>query len=534
MAETPEEYEFLTKKYSKNLEYHGPDGVIRHPHVPKLWLENPYPHIKYPSAKSEKRIFESGIKSHGPEYFRIDDPICSLAPLADYPNLEQINLYNACLTSFKGLPLLKRLKKFVLTDSAIPDFRYFPEFPQLEQLIINIYIPSFKHMPVLPQLKKMEVRCYIKNLQHFPVQPALEELNLSQNMLENFEGMPILPNLKWLDVNDNFLTSFKGLPVHPNLRRIFIRKTKPVTGKYGRSILDERYSRRNNRIRSFEGFPMLPNLEEIVVYDAFLESFQGLPKLPNLKAIDVSHNSLHSLKHLPSLPRLEALGLNYNQIDDLEEMPFLPNLTELDLTGNPIKSCEILETLIEKAPRLNSLTLEECPFETLNGFPDLVKLEKLNLDKAKIKSLKPIKHLKNLWYFRIQETELESLVEMPVLKRHTPIGESWAPFYPGCTLILSPDLLKKLPPMVQEWYHKKGYRAISLFYNPPISELIDRAQHDTLDPLFYPRIVNEASPEIQRFLIQKLGEEHKLSRILINGLEKMEIPIKNGTRLIKL
>ncbi|MCF2141895.1 MAG: leucine-rich repeat domain-containing protein [Candidatus Lokiarchaeota archaeon] len=538
MVDSNDSYEQLKKKYSFFFSRH---------YLPLLEAPNPYLEVDYPLVEQEEELFRAGYEASGRktgyrQNLEIKGPINSYSFLNNYPKLKRIELSDSCLTSFEGMPILPELRYFLMNWSCIPNFEHFPELPKVEVLLIHTFMQSFEHMPVFPRLKRLAVSTELKNFHHFPLQPVLEKLIVSTNKLVSFEGMPVLPRLKMLDVSDNFLTSFKELPPHPNLKELIVSATMPYIDTNERSYLEECYRQRNNHICSFEEFPIFPRLETIWAERIGLESFAGMPKLPKVKRLYLKDNSIRSFAELPSLPELEYIDLSNNKIKTLDGMPLLPNLRSLTLCGNPIKNGAALKILKEKAPRLNDLDLRNSPLETLEDFPKPPHLNSLWLEHTQIKSLAPLYDFKGLNYLFLKNTPLQTLAEMPIIYRTPdhgevididPLGEDYS-VIEGWNLDLPWDFLKNIPDSVYQWYKNKQYDKFTAYYHVKTSELIDKAQHDKLDPLYYPRIVQESSPEVQHFLIKKLGRQHSLSKLLIENLVNLEVPIKNGDFSIKL
>jgi len=209
--------------------------------------------------------------------------------------LKVLDLENNEISSFEGLPDLKKLSAIHLKNNKITSFKGLPVLKSLEIIDLeNNEIASFKGLPSLPKLET----CWLK-----------------KNQLSSFESFPRLISLQYMNLNDNEITSFEGFLSLSRLRILELNK---------------------NKITSFKGFPSLEALECLELDNNRIISFQDLLPLQNLKILKLKKNKIKSFANSPNLQNLNYLMLDGNSIKSLQEFPILPELTNLYLRKNKL------------------------------------------------------------------------------------------------------------------------------------------------------------------------------------------------------
>lgn len=128
------------------------------------------------------------------------------------------------------------------------------------------------------------------------------------------------------------------------------------------------------------------NLEENQIASCDLKKHEALTHL------NLNKNKLKNLEGICNLKNLEVLTVN-EQIDQIVKPPENPD----DPPGDP-EDTPCLESVkgLEEVPKLHTLELTASGIKSLEGFPRLPCLTKLNLNGCKVEDVKELDHIAHL------------------------------------------------------------------------------------------------------------------------------------------
>ena len=167
--------------------------------------------------------------------------------------------------------------------------------------------------------------------------------------------------------------------------------------------LEELMLSRVTGIKDVSGLEYCRNLKEIMIYDTYIEDFQSLEHCSELEYFDylidrkeASHCIREDFRFLRNLPKLYQIDLSGNMVEDISFLSGHPALEQLVLDQNPIRTIAPLKTL----KNLKWLEINECglsQLEDIEQFPALTYLNAVgnNFEHDKIKRYKEILKLED-------------------------------------------------------------------------------------------------------------------------------------------
>eukprot|EP00026_Physarum_polycephalum_P000578 Phypoly_transcript_00579.p1 GENE.Phypoly_transcript_00579~~Phypoly_transcript_00579.p1 ORF type:complete len:894 (+),score=112.18 Phypoly_transcript_00579:1591-4272(+) len=301
----------------------------------------------------------------------------------------------------------------------------------------------------LDSLKLLEDLCLDENcisrLDGLSKLANLRKLELSRNQIASAEGLENLAHLVQLSMEDNLITSLHGLQSLTNLMELYLGNNKisdrrelrhlknlerlVILDLSGNDVVSSESYRlfvinklkhlkvldgqvieleeQNSAKDRFAGRLTSDVLEEKIghIHNSSVRALDlGNMKLKEidplkgeeftqLREVTLDHNALITAKALAKLVSLEVLRLNHNRIEKLgfgedEDSGvsyILPKLEVLELSQNCLTSMANLQ--LQSFPSLKILILTENAITRLEGLAGMSKLQKLVLDKNKIKSV---------------------------------------------------------------------------------------------------------------------------------------------------
>ncbi|XP_034051302.1 leucine-rich repeat-containing protein 9 isoform X2 [Thalassophryne amazonica] len=410
-----------------------------------------------------------------------DNDICKMEGLDSCLKLEELSLNNNSISSLKGLSQLHSLHKLNVDGNQLSclDASVLDQLPNLHFLSVeNNRISSLHGIHRARSL----IELYIGNnhistprdIYHLKILTNLIILDLYGNPLEKVENYRMyvvfhLPSLKALDglavevtecenAKDIFVGRLNADMVIDKLGHLNITDINSLTLQFcSISMVDlapphlfshlHSVNLEHNKLTSFSGLVCLPNIQALYLNYNHIESI--LPRLnsqTHLTKRQMLHNKVRSsgygqqrrLKGLrdpgpagslePLMGSLEVLHLSHNGISNLAnlELSRLTNLKSLFLQGNEIRDVEGLEGLYH----LEKLVLDKNRIKclTANSLIAQTALLELHLAGNRIQELNHLDALTKLCKIflctnKLQNiTELEKLDVLPSLTELSVVG----------------------------------------------------------------------------------------------------------------
>ncbi|KAK7195405.1 Leucine rich repeat/Leucine-rich repeat [Novymonas esmeraldas] len=122
---------------------------------------------------------------------------------------------------------------------------------------------------------------------------------------------------------------------------------------------------------SFRGIERLENLSSLRSLTTLhldnnrIRRIENLESLVHLEWLDLSYNAIEVIDGLQTLQRLNCLSLYANKITVVNGLTCLPALNTLSLGRNPLENMDETVHYLHHLPRLQVLTLKECPLAAL-------------------------------------------------------------------------------------------------------------------------------------------------------------------------
>ncbi len=133
------------------------------------------------------------------------------------------------------------------------------------------------------------------------------------------------------------------------------------------------------------------NLTNVFIGFSKIKDLTPFSKMPNLKKLDMRFNTTVSdLTPLKNLKHLEYLNIWRTKVTDLTPITSIPSLKRIDAKMTAISNISMLD----KMPQLESIDLLQDPVEDISVFAKLNNIKELRFCTTKIKTLKPLMHLK--------------------------------------------------------------------------------------------------------------------------------------------
>lgn len=231
-----------------------------------------------------------------------------------YISLENLNLYNDEILSFKLIETMKYLISININNCGLADITGLKQFENLTNL--NLSNNKIEDISILAEFDK------------------LNSLDLSLNKITNILPLIKCVNLNSLNLKDNKISDMSNLSWLKNLNHLDLSWNII-------SIITP-----------------LSNLEKLITLGLSNNKIKDLSLLSDglksLQKLDLSSNKIADIAYLVNFENLSDLNLNNNLISDLNILSKLVNLTKLDLKYNKIPNTDESWAPIHELPNYNS------------------------------------------------------------------------------------------------------------------------------------------------------------------------------------
>ncbi|GET90978.1 hypothetical protein, conserved [Leishmania tarentolae] len=122
------------------------------------------------------------------------------------------------------------------------------------------------------------------------------------------------------------------------------------------------------RIKRLENLSSLRSLTKLHLDNNRIRCIENLESLVHLEWLDLSFNAIEVIDGLQGLQKLNCLSLYANKITAVDGLTCLPELNTLSLGRNPLEKMEETVHYLHRLPRLQVLTLKECPLAALPNY----------------------------------------------------------------------------------------------------------------------------------------------------------------------
>lgn len=407
----------------------------------------------YSKNKAINEILEMHNAGKIKALYLTNNNISSLEPIADFVNIEELDLRNNYVNVLNELKSFKKLKKLNLSSNNIYNFGDLPVLPQLEELNIDKNYPTnlsninenttLKVLSInqiglvdLSKLYKLNKLTSLdisnnnifnyKNLNYFPL---LENLYVRRVDNKIIDTIPELQYLKTLDLSDNNISIFDWelfvkFSAFKNLEKLDLSQNQ-ISNLFVITTAVKKFDYSNKTI-----LPFYENLKELNVANNTLDDLTAINYFNKLSVLNISNNNLKSivlkegvpqiinlisnsnsladLSFISYFPNLQKLELKYNQINSLKKIDLLVNVSDLDLSYNAIVDINLLS----KLTKLKTLRLRDNTIKDISVLSNLKALEVLDLRNNNIDDYSALYELKNLKVLHITEAPLKIYDEL--------------------------------------------------------------------------------------------------------------------------
>ena len=270
----------------------------------------------------------------------------SLLPLAELPELEQLNLSGTRFQNFDILAQLVFLRDLNLNNTAVSDISMLSGHSGLG--IIRLENTLVSNLDPLTSCSRLEIVYADKSA-------------LSDSAWMSFEK------------------------VRPDVLVVFQSAERAAWW----SGLDPSWQELFSATADFTGYPTPTDLAQIRL----------------IEELQLSQKDLTDLSPLAYLSRLRILRCNGNGISSLLPLRKISKLEVVEVSGNPLYSFEGLEN----HGKLKSLIADNTPIKNLDPLARLLLLEKLSVAGTEIKNLQPLVLHRRLVYLDCSNTRVRSL-----------------------------------------------------------------------------------------------------------------------------
>ncbi|CAC9516357.1 Leucine rich repeat family protein [Leishmania donovani] len=121
-------------------------------------------------------------------------------------------------------------------------------------------------------------------------------------------------------------------------------------------------------IKRLENLSCLRSLTKLHLDNNRIRCIENLESLVHLEWLDLSYNAIEVIDGLQALQHLNCLSLYANKITAVDGLRCLPELNTLSLGRNPLENMDETVHYLHHLPRLQVLTLKECPLAALPNY----------------------------------------------------------------------------------------------------------------------------------------------------------------------
>ncbi|MDB4459053.1 hypothetical protein N9059_00605 [bacterium] len=312
----------------------------------------------------------------------------------------------------------------------------------------------------------------------------------------------------------------------------------------------QRMRKRERPIRDLNAIRYLPELTDLILKGNEVYDLTPLRSSKNLIRLDLHGNPIRDISPLTGCASLEELALDEAPIGDFSVLQSLPRLRELSISADQLPEFRAVECLpvlrrleisgafdsFEGFPEMPELrAIYGAKVASLNGLEEFSKIENLISFNGEIKSLEPLRELKNLthanfWKCRVRSLkpiaglpflrdfslssdvilfDLSPLKSLPLLHRVS--VKSWG---------RNPDSVKKINSSLSSWDIE--FRAESPRYIPSLElEVVTEKVFDHYDTkVRYNTPKNETNEEMLGSELDWLDEQ--LNKLFAENFEEDE------------
>lgn len=166
--------------------------------------------------------------------------------------------------------------------------------------------------------------------------------------IKDITDLQYFKNLQTLDLSSNDITDISPLEKLPNLQWLTLNSDKNITDFSPLAKLTKlsRLSCNNTNISDLSPLKDLKELMYLCLENNQISNISPLKDFSNLLYVGLSHNQITDISPLKDLSKLEGVDLSYNQITDFSSINSnIAGDGELKLDGNPIKSLDPIKNM---------------------------------------------------------------------------------------------------------------------------------------------------------------------------------------------
>lgn len=216
--------------------------------------------------------------------------VTDLSVLKDMP-LEKLCLKNCSLESLSSLPALEGLKMLDVADNPLTDISILAQYPDLEHL--NLMNTSVSDIQVLEGSKLRYLDCCYTGVTDYSVAATLDSLinfRISHGNARTIAFINELTNLEALTMNESSISSLD------EIGRLTRLESLDLTGC--------------GNLTSLDGVERFPSLEYISIARTGVTDLTPLTELKKLRSLEAFHTPLEDFTPLENCIQLDSLYLN--------------------------------------------------------------------------------------------------------------------------------------------------------------------------------------------------------------------------------
>lgn len=224
--------------------------------------------------------------------------VTDLSVLKDMP-LEKLCLKNCSLDSLSSLPALEDLKMLDVADNPLTDISILAQYPDLEHL--NLMNTSVSDIHVLEGSKLRYLDCCYTGVTDYSVVATLDSLinfRISNGNAQTIAFINELTNLEALTLNESSISSLDEIDRLTRLESLDLSGCRNMT--------------------SLDGVERFPSLDYISIASSEVTDLTPLTELKKLRCLEASYAPLEDFTPLENCPRLDSLYLNRTLKDVLD------------------------------------------------------------------------------------------------------------------------------------------------------------------------------------------------------------------------
>ena len=291
---------------------------------------------------------------------------------SDDPGVIDSLWIEASVKSLAGAECLTGLKSLTLEGLAAPDLAPLAELPALEELqLFNVARADFETLRSGSDLPSRTLRRLVvdgtelSQLAWLSGFETLQSLGLSRNGLQTLESLPMVPSLLTVALEGNRV-ELGPLAKQPSLEGITASDCSMTDVKTLNGAPLHYLSLSHCPVSTFDGLE-LPHLRDIYAYGVPLTAFGNLSGLPELANVEVMGSQLASLEGLEGASKLGRLLVKGSPLSDISALRELTQLEFLDVQDSPLVDVSPLSAWSELDGTCRVLTLPKTALQAEVG-----------------------------------------------------------------------------------------------------------------------------------------------------------------------